>query len=1192
MNDHLQLLGIRQANLPHNAIEKIKVYLIRFKLDIAMKISALFLTICILQASAFAEAQVTIKVENASLEHVLNLIKKQTRVLIFYNQNDIVDAKRITVDLKEASLSETFSVCMSGQNLKYSIEGNSVFISKIKKQTSDILNRYIPDSLIQIQGKVLGLDNKGIAGATVTVKGSDNSTSTQFDGSFLLKSVKTNATLLISSIGYDPKIVKVNGETTIAIKMDVVAQEMKEVTIVNTGYQKLPKERSTGSYAFVDSALFNRFVSTEVLDRLDGTVPGILFDKRNPSESFIQIRGLYTLTETISSPLIVLDNFPYAGDINNINPNDVENITILKDAASTSIWGAKAGNGVIVITTKRGKLNQPFRLNIITNLTSISSPNLFDLPQMSSSDFIDVETMLFKNGYYNGMIARPKNFSITPVVDILNKLRKNEIDETTANAKINELRSLDLRNDFSKYFYQNGFNQQYALNLSGGSNMIAYYLSVGFDKNLSFNVGDKLKRMTANSSITITPIKRLQITIANSYIKSNGYLNGFKSYPTFQINGSKRIYPYAQLANVNGVPLSIADRYNSSYLDTAGNGKLLDWKYRPIEEQRLSDNTSQNIDFITNLSAKYEILPDLNAEIIYRYENQTTQTDNYNSQESFFARNLINRFTQINGNDIVYNVPLGGILENRDRSLINQGLRGQLNFSKHFGEHSISILAGSEFRETTIKIKGQRLFGFDKESLTNTNVDNVNRYPIYTGGTDLIPSTSLGYQEYIDKLVSFYGNAAYVYKSKYTINLSARQDASNLFGVSIRNKWKPLWSAGISWNVSNESFFNSNLLQFLNLRMTYGFSGNVNNSIAAVTTIRRQPAFFQSINIPFANINNVPNPELGWEKINTLNLGLDFSLKNRFLTGSIEYYVKKSSDVIADKLLDPTSGSPSLRVNSANMKGSGVDIQLNLRSPNKSEITWNSTLNFSLADYKVTKYLIPRNNKAYASSGGSIFPIEGLNPFEVVSFKWGGLNPENGNPRGILNGKPTENYDSIFNFTTFDDQVKHGSALPRIFGNFLNTINWKGVSLSANITYRLGYYFRKPTISYYSLFQNNDGHSDFSKRWQQKGDELKTTIPSMVFPDLTSGQRDNFFEYSEVNVDKGDHVRLEDIRVSYLINSKLLKSTPIQSVQVYFLASNLNILLWKANKWGIDPNFPGYNLKPGKNISFGATLSF
>lgn len=1155
-----------------------------------MKLTTIIMMMFFMQVSALTKAQITLKEKGTSLQKVLETISKQSGYDLVYSNQDFKNAKPVTIKLNDVSVIKALEAAFEGQPLIYEVSDKTVMIKK-KEKVSFFENLVAEMKAIDVTGRVFDDRNLPLEGATIVVKGTSRTARTDAKGEFVIPNVPDDAVLVIRYVGYRQlEIGLKDAVMPLEIKLNVATGELEEVNVkYSTGYQKISKERATGSFSLIDSTLFNRQIGTNLIDRLDGTVSGVLFDRRKPDETFIQVRGLYTLTPKISSPLIVLDNFPYEGDLANINPNDVENITILKDAAAASIWGARAGNGVIVVTTKRSRLNQPFRLNISSNITAITKSDIFGTPQMSSSDFIDVEKMLFDNGAYDGMLIQPEYYSVTPVVEILAKLRNNEINQQTATTQIDALRNLDLRDDYKKYVYRTGVNQQHALNLSGGGKSIAYYVSTGFDKNLSTNRGSELQRINLNSKVTLKPIKKLQLTIGQYFTKNNAEFNGLKDYSDFRINRNYNIYPYARLADDYGNPLAIADYYGTSYTDTAGGGKLLDWKYRPLQELKNADNTSSVTDIVTDFITQYEIAQSLNAEISYRYERTDTKLDFHQSSATFSTRDLINLYTNIEGGNINYAVPMGGILNTETTSLSNHAVRGQLNFSQHFGKHSINALSGVELRQTDVVNRSQKLYGFNKETLTSSYVDNINYYPLYIGGSGKIGTPQdQRFGHTTNKLASMYANAAYVYDNRYTLTASARQDATNLFGVLARNKWKPLWSAGLAWNIASEDFYKIKFFPYLNLRVTYGYSGNVNNSITAVTTTSRLPAYNQLTNIPFATIGNIPNPELRWEKVRTTNIGIDFAIINRSIWGSIDYYEKKSTDVIAPKSLDPTTGVPILSVNSAHMLGKGLDVNLNSKWSTTANFSWNTTLNFSYVSYKVTRYLL-KSPGIRPTSDGSFNITEGQNPYSVISIPWGGLDPETGNPMGILNGKPSQNLDSVIRFTTSDDLIDHGPALPKFHGNFLNTVTWKGIGLSANITYKLGYFFRKPTINYISLFTSNAGHSDFSKRWQKAGDEKTTNVPSMVYP--TDSRRDSFFAASEINIGRADHIRLEDIRLSYNFGNFSRRKLPFSSIQIFAIASNLNLLIWKANKWGVDPDYPGFNIKPGKNISMGVSIS-
>jgi len=305
--------------------------------------------------------------------------------------------------------------------------------------------------IVFAQTKVAGVvfaesTKEPLAGATIKIKEQGTVITTSRNGSFNFVTNLSSITLEVSFVGYQEyeKQVSLPNLVPIQIYIKDDPKTLKEV-IISTGYQELPKERSTGSFTKIDNELFNQQVSTDILSRLENVANSVSVD-RTSSAAGIMIRGLSTI-QGISTPLIVLDNFPYEGDINNINPNDVESITILKDAAAASIWGTKAGNGVIVITTKKGRYNQPLTIDFTSNLTTGTKPSLSNLRQMSSADYISVEKMLFSNGYYDNLISDPSHPALSPVVELLLANRNGSINTSQLNTQINQLQNHNTVND-------------------------------------------------------------------------------------------------------------------------------------------------------------------------------------------------------------------------------------------------------------------------------------------------------------------------------------------------------------------------------------------------------------------------------------------------------------------------------------------------------------------------------------------------------------------------------------------------------------------------------------------------------------------------------------------------------------------------------------------------------------------------
>lgn len=1039
----------------------------------------------------------------------------------------------------------------------------------------------------EITGKLLLDNNSPVQGATISFIESRSGAVSDSSGRFKLRLHQSSDTLKITHIGFDKIFLSVSDATKLPllIRMKSSTRELEEV-IINTGYQDIPKERSTGSFFKLDNQLLNQRVSTDIISRLDGITSSLLVDKRNPDEPTYQVRGLSTLTYEAMLPLIVLDNFPYAGDINNINPNDIESITLLKDAAASSIWGARAGNGVIVITTKKARLNQPLKISINSNVTVTKKPDLFTADWFAVNSFIGLEKYLFEQGNYNALFNDMSQPPISAVVEILENQRNGLLLPAEANQQINELAKNDVRNDMQQYLYRPSVNQQYSINLTGAGNKLTYLFSAGFDKDISELRGNDNQRITLRSHNTLHLNRNWQfhsgVILTRSNRKSNSP-GGYGSYSFY--NGS--ISPYARLVNDDGSPATIDIYYRGLFTDTAGAGNLLDWKYRPLQELANKDNNSTLSDVLINLGTTYKINKWLNADLKYQFQQSWNDQQRYNNLNTFYTRDLINRFSQITPGGVKYIMPKGGILDTTNSVSKTQGIRGQLNINNSWGlRHQLSAIAGGEIRETKNNISTATIYGFNNNTLTQTSVDYINRYPTYDGiYGDLNITDGSSFNEYVNRFISVYANAAYTYNEKYTISGSVRKDASNLFGINTNQKWVPLWSAGALWRIGSEHFYTWAWLPQLNLRLTYGISGNLDPGASSLTKISYYSGSISPINIPFAGIVAPPNPHLRWEQVKTWNAGLDFSTKRNRISGSFDFYVKQSVDLMNSVSLDPTTGIITANQNSASIHSKGIDAIINTLNIDR-KIKWRTTVLCNYVSYKVTKNLNPPSSIGLVSDGAIIFPVLGYNPYEIVSYKWAGLDPLTGNPMGYLNGQISKDYAGIAK-NPIEQQVVHGSALPPVFGSIRNTIEWNRFSLAFNITYQLDYYFRRPSLNYTSLFSNGAGYSEYENRWQKPGDELHTNIPSMVYPSVS--WRDNFYHYADINVERGDHIRLNDIYVSYEYTPA--KTVSLKSIQFYLYTSQLNLLLWKANQAGLDPEIL-YNVKPPISLSVGLRINF
>jgi TonB-linked SusC/RagA family outer membrane protein len=1158
-----------------------------------MKLTAfILLTVCLNVAARTDGQTITLSAKNESIKKVLADIEKQTGYSFIYEKDLINKAEPVSINVKDEPLTKVLDMLFLKQPLTYKISEHYIVISS--KQTAvfqpeDIIPKELATTElpIDIKGRVVNEKGEPMEGITVSVRGTKNATATDINGMFEIKGVDESATLVFSGVNVENYEVKIDGKTDFAVSLKTKITTGEIVTVVSTGYQKMTKEKVTGSYGFIDNKTINRSVSTNIINRIENLIPGVLFnhgDASIPGNELI-IRGRSTIYSN-AAPLIVVDNFPYDGNLGNINPNDIESISVLKDAAAASIWGARAGNGVIVITTKSGKTSK-LTVEFNSSISVVSRPDLYSMNSLSSSDYIELEKYLYTKGNYQLAISNNASNNghpaLSPVIQAL--------IAGISDAQINEYKKYDVRNDLQKKFYQKGYAQQHSLSVSGATQDVNYIMSAGWDHDIApiSLVGQTYNRITLRSQNSFKVTKKLQIEAGLNFILSN---NKSGNNPGYSNSG---LYPYAQLVDASGKGMDLDNYYLKYFTDTASaGGALLNWKYNPLNDIGYTQNSNKIRDYVINAGVRYNLFSFLTADVKYQFENSVNTYSTLANETSFSTRDLINNFYQLSTKTFI--VPVGGILTTSITEIISHQGRFQVNFNKIIGrKHRLSAIAGWEIKDLTTSTNNNSIYGYKKQgSLVQSQINFRDQFQQYSNKNSFrqIPIQQ-GIGKTLDRFLSSYVNAAYTYNDRYIISASARSDAANLFGVKTNQKGVPLWSSGIGWNVSNESFYNSKLVPYLKFRATYGYNGNFSRVTSAYPTISYGTSFYtQAI---LATINNPPNTDLRWEQVRLLNLGLDFEIKRKVISGSIEYYNKKGVDLISPTPLDPTYGLVGNSVsniykNTANMKGHGIDIQLNSKNFD-SEFKWYTNFIFSYAYSEVTKYLVPTSSHgSIYFNAGYINPIVGKPVYSVYSYKWGGLDPTTGNPIGYIGKSQSQNYSSLASMPLDSSAVYNGSLVPTYYGALMNSFTYKGISLSVNISYKMGYYFRRNSINYSNLFGRYYwiGSGDYTKRWQNPGDEKFTNIPSSIYP--VNGNRDQFYTNSEILVEKADNIRLEDISLDYTINKNSWSRMPFKQVRVYIYASNFGTI-WVANKKNIDPYFNN-SPKGGRSIALGLNVIF
>lgn len=1024
-------------------------------------------------------------------------------------------------------------------------------------------------------------DNNNISGVRIQIFPDGKNYVTDDSGTVEIQLSPTIDSICMSHVSYQPLCIGLADiRKNPVIYLTPIHKNIEEVYI-STGYQDISRERAVGSFATLNREQLDKQVSTDIISRMDGNIAGMLFNRNNTRE--ISIRGQSTLFSE-SNPLIVLDNFPYEGDILDINPNDVENITVLKDAASASIWGARAANGVIVITTKKGRKGEDLYIQGSSFFTVSSKPDLYYQPRMSTTSYIELEKELFDRGVFKSAENSINKNPYTPVVALLIAERDNILSGVEVQAELDRLKTMDFRDEMKRYLYQNPFKQQYNLSFSGSGNKNVYYASLGYDKNRETLVRNQMDRISVNLRNTFYLLdEKLQIT-GGADISQRTTNNPNLGTSGFAMSGRSFLYPYAELKNMDGSYARTVKNHPWDFIDGVEEEGLLDWDFRPLEEVYLVERGNKNHSNRLFTDWSYLITNGLKIGLLYQYQVTKNEYRNYRSEETFYTRNQINNLTQI-GSDgsIMRPIPMGGILATGHTSSQSQSLRAQVDYYKYWSDHTIRALAGFEVRDNPSISFSNLIYGYDNELAIGSSVDFITAFPRYVNpnSRQVIENDEI-MSDLLDRHRSYYANLSYNYHQQIDFYSSIRLDQSNLFGVRTNQKGTPLWSIGSAYDLSKLPSYKIDFFPKLKFRASFGYNGNINKSLTAFTTVRYYGSS-ASTGLPYAQILNPPNSELRWEKVRVWNIGVDFAIKNERIIGSVEGYWKKGMDLIGETPYAPSSGVTTFTENYANTKTTGMDVQI--KSKNLiGKLRWDTDYLFSIAKDKVTHYL--GNTTNFITN---LTPIEGKPQYALYSYPYHGLDPETGNPIGFLEGEPSEDYTAILNAINEENIIYHGNRRPTVYGGVRNLLTWGQWSVSANLVYRLGYYFRRNTVNMSAVLTANNQHGDYEKRWQFPGDERHTIIPSV--PPVANANRDNFYSNTSLFVEKGDHIRLQDIHVSYSFPRVWVNSVNIQDISMSLYMNNLGII-WKKTTSGLDPDYPLSEYPPVTNISMGVNIKF
>lgn len=1177
----------------------------------------LFFTILLFASTSVFAQNISLSVKNVSMEEALRQVEKKSGFRILYNAKTLEDCKPVTVNLKSTPLESVLRAIFKGQPITYTIVRDAIIIRKTEEPRASseqpaVLQKAI--QLIPVSGSVTNEKGEVLAGVNITIENTSIRFATDNQGEFSIATVPDDGVMIISHIGYEVDTVAILGQSRFAIKLKLFREKLDEVT-VSTGYQQLNKERATGSFSKPDMEVFQARTGTmDVISRLDGLVPGLtviagpngvvttnerLGNGNSTQQSVIRGKSSVLLA---SDPLYVVNGVPVA-DFSTINPDDIADITVLKDAAATAIWGARAANGVIVVNTKSGSRNNKMKIGYSGFVNFMGKPDFGYGKVLNSKQYVELGKETFDPvdfPYFTLATAY-----ITPHEQILYNQNAGTISAAQASKSLDSLASINNMSQIKDLFYRNAITTSHTLSFSGGMQNYSFYGSFSNVDLISNKPGqtDRTYRINLNQEMNIN--KRLKfslLTALSNNIRTSKKIpdisNLFIPYQLFQDSkGNSLNMDYVQGLS----PATRADYQSRS---------LINLDYNPLDEINYGFTKTNNLAINLTGEVTFKIIKGLNYEGTYSYQKAPGTITSYDDSKEYALRSELLSFTVAPpGAAPVYYLPTTGgtysVTNTDQRSWV---VRNQLIYNTLLrgGKDHLNVQFGQEAREqlnagTETTLRGydlnlQTFAAIDYKALSNGVFGTVSSF---RSVLNQLPFLSL---EETTRFNSYFSLASYTFNDKYSLDASWRMDHSNLIGTDVSAQNKPVYSIGGKWNISKESFLRST--QWINnlaVRGTYGITGN--SPYIGSAAIEDILAVEYGLSAPIAGtgvtVNSPGNAKLNWESTKTFNEGIDFSILQSRISGSIELYQKTTTNLLGSTIPNPLTGFTSVRGNIGQLNNKGLEISLRSANIQHRDFSWTTSVTFAYNKSKLVSYQAVQSflNNAIGKVGSSY--LVGYSMASLFAFNYAGLD-KNGNPQiRLANGKIS----SDPTIAQPADIIYKGTTVPVFNGGFSNTFRYKALSLTANMIYSLGHVMRKDINDIFSgrITGSQSGftgnvNSYFLNRWQKTGDEAHTDIPGYIPNEniFTSTRDLDYYRYASTNVVSASYCKLRDITLSYQLPKLLLDKVKIASASCYIQATNF--MVWKANKADIDPEYnnAGFRMIPPFKHSFsiGANINF
>lgn len=1187
---------------------------------------------------AFTQAaiaqNITFNGKNVSLLSVIRSVEKQTGRTFVYTDPMLADSKPVTVYAEDQPLASFLTAVFKNQPLRFEIRNRIIILFRpdvpgasdpnFSRNGATALGQ---DSLIHIRRRVVDEQGLPLPGITVREKGTNNATSTDTNGEFMLTARGEQVTLSFSGVDVVAHELTLNrqdvevdlqrlsrGGAPPLIPLTTRMYKLEDVT-VSTGYQVIAKERSAGAFAKPAMQIINeRPGSTNILQRLDGLVPGLTVNNAPASaDNPYLIRGLSTigltdpnnpnvLSGTDRSPLYVVDGVPLE-DVSMISPHDVEDITVLKDATASSIWGARASNGVIVIVTKKGRTGERIRFRYDGSVGLEGKPDLDYRPVMDTREFITTATELFNlqdtrntmpyaEVYPWATISSFQTMANTGIAPHEAILYEGYLGITTppqTQARLDSLAGLNNRQQIRDLWYRNALLSNHNLSASGGSKYYSFYGSLSHTNTRNDRPGDKdnFFKVNLRQDLRINPFIQLYLLtdLSNSIRDTRRNIlvdNGFYPYQLFRdAAGSDLFIPYMRYLSE-----PVREEFEAR--------SRIGLNYNPLEEVYLG-NTRED-EWLNRIISGLNVtlVEGLRLEGTYGYIKGSQHAAAFDDQQSYLVRSELAQFTVAANPSATPNYLLpetGGRYATSQRTRRNWTVRHQLVYDVDWQDrkHQMTFLAGHESQEQLTKYERHLVRGYDPVLQTHGSVDYRTLRltgvagPVMpnNGSRSVLVDDSFQQSETLIRFNSYYANGAYTWGQKYAFNASWRVDGSNLFGLDKSAQHKPVWSVGFKWIPSREAFLSeTQWINDLSLRMTYGISGNAPHpGTASSYDILSATSGSSLPGGRGLDIATAANPLLTWERTSTTNLGVDFLLSNRRISGSVDVYHKLTDNLLGEVPVNSLTGYSSIVGNLGSLENKGVELMLNGRILDRSDFGWQAQVALAFNHNRIVQLNRLTQLTTGAQQVQQIY-VEGYSAFTLFAYDYAGLD-ENGDPQIYLkDGTVT----SARNATDPEDIRFMGTYQPKWSGGITNSFRFMNFRLTANAILNLGHVMRRDVNTFFTgrLTHNNMAtggfttgnlHAEFVDRWQQPGDENRTDIPAYVVNRAISDtQRDiNYYQFGSLNVLDASFIKLRDITLAYTVPEAVSRGLKTESIDLRVQLGN--VMLWRANDHGIDPEF-------------------